>query len=120
MRPTLSIVAGAVVAVVGAVVLGEYAFDGITALGAGLLLGLFVAEAVVTVGRGGSRLGAIGSGALAAAALLWAGWTSTGHRLGALGWEAWAAVALGAAAGAFSARPPSAARRSRPAPAPTE
>ena len=112
--------AGAAVAVVAGAVLGEYAFDGWAVMGAGVLVGLFVAEAMVAVARAGSRILAAFAAALTAGSLVWAAWTSTGHRLGTVGWKGWTAVALGAAAGAIRARPPAAARRSRPAPAATE
>ena len=120
MRPILSLLSGAAVAVLGAAVLGEYAFDGLAVVASGLVLGLLVAEAVVTVARGGSRLGAPASAALAAASLLGAGWISTAHRLGTVGWEGWTAIGLGAAVAAFRARPRAAGRRNRPAPASAE
>lgn len=120
MRAPLSVLAGVVVAVIGAGILGEYGFDGLTVIGSGLLLGLFVAEAVLGVARVGSRLGAVASAVLAGTAMVWAGWIADGHRLGQVRWMGWAAVALAAAAGALRARPPGAARRSRPAPAATE
>ena len=120
MRTPLSVVAGAAVAIVAAAVLGEYGFDGLAVLGTGLLVGIFVAEAVVAVAREGSPLGAAASALLAAASMTWAAWISSGHRLGTVRWMGWAGVALAAAAGAFRARPPGAVRRSRPAPASAE
>lgn len=120
MRPPLSVLAGAVVAVIGAAVLGEYGFDGLPVLGSGLLLGVFVAEGLLAVAKAGSVLGSVSSGILAAASMVWAGWIADGHRLGTVRWMGWAAVALAALAGAFRARPRGAARRSRPAPAATE
>ena len=120
MRPPLSVVAGAAVAVVAAAILGEYGFDGLAVLGSGLLVGLFVAEAIVTVARAGSVLGAVAGAVLAAASMTWAGWISSGHRLGTVRWMGWLGVGLAAAAAAFRARPPGAARRSRPAPASAE
>ena len=120
MRLIVGLVVGAIVAALGAAVLGEYTFDGLAVIGSGLVLGLFVAEAVVAVARGGSLVGAVAAGLLAAAGLVWAGWISTGHRLGTVGWKGWAAVVLGAAVASFRARPPAAARRSRPAPAAAE
>jgi hypothetical protein len=113
-------VAGLAVAVVGAAVLGEYGFDGLAVLGSGLLLGLFVAEAVVGVAGGGSVPGAVASAVLAAGSMGWAGWIATGHRLGMLTWMGWGAIALAAVAGGIRARPPAAARRTRPAPAATD
>jgi len=120
VRPILGILAAAAVAVLGAAVLGEYAFDGPAVVGSGIVLGLLVAEAVVTVAGNGSRLGAsfvagvsaaglIAAG-LSAAGLVGAGWISTGHRLGTVRWEGWTAVAIGAAVAMFRARPRSGAQ----------
>ncbi|HVL05536.1 MAG TPA: hypothetical protein VM388_06085 [Acidimicrobiales bacterium] len=120
MRPPLALLAGATVALVAAAVLGEYDFDGWAVIGSGLLVGLFVAEAVVIVARGGSPLRAVTSAGLAAGALLWAGWTSTGHRLGTVSWKGWAAVVLAAVAAAVRARPTAAAQHTPPAPASAE
>ena len=120
LRESLAFVAGAAVAAVAAAVLGEYGFDGWAVVGSGVLTGLFVAEAMVAVAGSRSRRLAVGAAALAAGSLLAAGWISTGHRLGRVGWKGWAAVALAAAAAAVRARPPAAARRSRPEPAATE
>jgi hypothetical protein len=120
VRAPLSVLAGAVVAVIGAAVLGEYGFDGLAVIGSGLLLGLFVAEGLLAVAGVGSPLGAVASGLLAGVSMTWAGWIASGHRLGTLHWMGWAAVALAVGAGAFRARPPGTARRSRPAPASTE
>lgn len=120
MRPPLALAAGLAVAVIAAVVLGEYGFDGWAVMGSGVLTGLFVAEAVLAVARTGSRPLAAATALLSAGALLWAGWTSTGGQLGTVTWKGWAAVALAAAAGAVRARPPAAARDNRPAPASPE
>lgn len=120
MRTPLAVVAGAAVAALAAVVLGEYAFDGWAVIGSGLLVGLFVAEAMTAVaGRGGGVLAAVAA-VLGAGAMLWAGWISTGGELGTVGWKGWVGVVLAAAAGAIRARPPGAARRTPPAPASTE
>jgi hypothetical protein len=120
VRPPLALLAGLAVAVVAAAVLGEYNFDGWAVLGSGVLAGLFVAEAVVSVARGGSRLRSGASAAMAAGAMVWAGWIATGHRLDLVGWKGWAAVALAAGAGAIRARPTSGAPNTRPAPASAE
>ena len=120
VRQTLAVVAGAVVALAAAAILGEYGFDGWAVMGSGLLTGLFVGEAVVAVARAGGRLLSGVTAAMAAAGLLGAGWISTGHRLGTVTWRGWAAVALAAAAGAVRARSSGEARRTRPAPASTE
>ena len=120
MRPILSVLAGAAVAVIAAAVLGEYAFDGWAVVGSGILVGLFVGEAMVAVVRTTSGWTAAVAAALGAGSLLWAGWISTGHRLDAVAWKGWAAVALAAAAGAVRARRRGEAPRTRPAPAATE
>ena len=120
LRESLAWVAGAAVAVLAAAVLGEYGSDGWAVVGAGVLTGLFIGEAIVAVARAGSLRLAVGAAVLGAGSLLAAGWISTGYQLGTLAWKGWAAVALSAAAGAIRARPPAAARRSPPAPAATE
>lgn len=120
MRSPLAVLAGAAVAVIAAVVLGEYGFDGLAVVGSGLLTGIFVGEAVVSVARAGTLALAGSTAVLSAAGMVGAGWTASGHRLGTVRWEGWLAVALAAAAGGFRARPRGAARGSRPAPAATE
>lgn len=120
MRPPLALLAGLAVGVIAAAVLGEYDFDGWAVLGSGVLVGLFVGEAVVTVAQGGSRLRAVACAGIAAGAMAWAGWISTGHHLSRVSWKGWAAVVLAAGAGAIRARPSAAARHSRPAPASAE
>ena len=120
MRPTLSVLAGGAVAAIAAAVLGEYAFDGWAVVGSGALVGLFVGEAMMAVVRSGTRWTAAVAATLAAGAMLWAAWISTGHRLGTVAWKGWAAVALAAGAGAFRARRRGAAPRTRPAPASAE
>jgi hypothetical protein len=120
VRTPLAVVAGLVVAVIAAAVLGEYGFDGWAVMGSGVLTGLFVAEAVLAVARTGTGPLAAATAVLSAGSLLGAGWTSTGQELGTVTWKGWAAVALAAVAGAVRARPRAATRGSRPAPAGTE
>jgi hypothetical protein len=120
VRAPLSVLAGGAVAVVGAAALGEYGFDGIAVVASGLLIGLFVAEAVLAVAGGGSRIGAAASALLAAGSMTGAGWIASGHRLGTVRWMGWVAVGVAALAGGVRARPPAGARRSRPAPATAE
>jgi hypothetical protein len=103
LRRTLAVVAGALVAGAAALLLGEYPFSGLVVLGSGVLVGLLVSEAVVTVGEwrgpGPAATGAV----LAAAGLVWAGWIAEGHDLGRVAAEGWAAVGLGAGAAALRA-----------------
>ena len=105
MRVTLSLVAGAVVAYVAALMLGEYAFEGTAVIGAGLVLGLFVSEAVTAVARRRSVLLAGAGAVFTVAGLLGAAWITTDQRLSTVDWQGWLAVAVGAAAAAFRARP---------------
>ena len=121
MRPPLALLAGLAVAVIAGAVLGEYDFDGWAIVGSGVLTGLFVGEAVVAVARKGSAVLAAATAVLSAGALVWAGWTATGHRLGTAGWKGWAAVVLAALAGGIRVcRAPSSAPSSRSAPAAAE
>jgi hypothetical protein len=105
VRVTLSLVAGAAVAFVAAVLLGEYAFDGLAVIGAGVVLGLFVSETTVSLARRRSLLLAGAGAAFTVAGMLGAAWISTDHRLSTVGLKGWLAVAVGAAAAAIRARP---------------
>ncbi len=118
MRRILALAAAAAAGALGAVILGEYEFKGITILATGVIFGLFIAEAALAV----NRHAVAGLGAAAAviglAAMTWAAWITTFHHLGVLSGTGWAAVALtGAAAGlrAGWSRP----KRDTPAPAPS-
>ena len=120
MRRILGLVAGVAVAAGGAVVLGEYAFEGPAVVGAGALLGLFVAEATLTVAKTASRSLAAVLAAVTVGGLLWAASIATDGRLGEVPISGWLAVALGAAAAALRTllwRTPA---RSRPEPTPAE
>lgn len=104
MRPTLALLAGALTAVLGALILGEYQFTGVTPIVSGALFGLFVAEVVVSIGRRRGGGPALGSALLSAGGLTWAAWISvrhSGHHPPAM---AWVAVAIGAATAGFRAR----------------
>jgi hypothetical protein len=115
----LAAVAGAAVAAVGALLLGEYVFTGVPIFGGALLLGLFVGEAVVSVGgRRGTPSGAI-SAILAAAGLTWGAWISSGHVLGELPGQGWVVVVLGTIAAAVMGGWPGRAADTRPGPSGT-
>ncbi len=120
MRLVLAVVAGAAVAATGAVLLGEYNFSGVPIFGGGVLLGLFVGEAVVSVGaRRGFQPGAL-SLVLAGAGLVWAAWISSGHQLSTLPTQGWFVVVVGALAAGLMALSPWQAAGSRPAPSETD
>lgn len=120
LRPLLALAAGALVAAAGALLLGEYAFTGWPIFGACLLLGLFVAEAVVTAGRRNGAQAAALAALLTLAGLIWAAWISSGHELNSLPDEGWFAVAVGAIASGLTALWTRGATGSRPASSPEE
>lgn len=105
---------------VGAAILGEYQFDGLTGAAAGLIYGIFVAEAAVAVAKRGSGWLAVVCAVLAVGGLGWAIRASVGPRAsfpGDIPGFGWLALVLAAAGAAVRAR--SSGRRagdSRPAP----
>jgi hypothetical protein len=117
MRRILAVLAGAAVGAAGAVILGEYPFSGLLVLGAGPLLGLFVAEATLGVGQWRGPVPAVACAAIASAAMVWAGWISEGHDVGRVPVEGWAAVVLAAAAAAVRVWMSRAGTHTPPAPA---
>jgi hypothetical protein len=120
VRLILALLAAFAVAALGAAILGEYQFSGITGAAAGLILGIFVAEAAVAVNGGGSHLLAFLGAVLTAASLVWAIHASIGARAsipGDIPSMGWAALALGILGAAFRARSsgrPAAGTRSEP------
>jgi hypothetical protein len=119
MRPALAIVAGAVTAAFGALVLGEYQLAGLTGIIAGALFGLAVAEVVLTAG--GASLAPRLTVAMVATAvftiggLIWASWISAGHDWDYVPNGLWIGVVAGAALGPWWLR--SGAHRVAPRPA---
>lgn len=118
MRLILAVVAGAAVAALGAVIFGEYPFSGVLVLGSAVIFGLFVAEAVIAVGRRKGWDLAATAALLAVAGLVWAGWIAENHDLGRVAVEGWVAVALGGMVAGVRAKPPRTAAGSPPGPAP--
>lgn len=128
MRLILALVAAAVVSGLGAVMLGEYTFSGPAVLAMGVVFGLLVSEAAVTVAphpppgqpRRNRTLLGVACAAIAAAGMLWSAWISTGHDLSFLEPEGWVAVGLSAAAAGLRAwwtRPARDTAPTEPAPA---
>ena len=107
MRTVLAVAAALAVTIVGAAILGEYQFDGFTGAVAGLIYGIFVAEAAVAVARRGSPPLAAVCAVLAVGGLGWAIRASVGPRAsfpGDIPGLGWVALALAAAGGAVRAR----------------
>lgn len=105
MRPLLAVVAAAVTAALGALILGEYELAGVTPFVAGALFGLVVAEAAVATAGRRSGAPAVTTVAVAAplaagAGMVWAAWISSGRDWSFVPGEAWAGVALAALAAA--------------------
>jgi hypothetical protein len=102
VRLALAVLAALVVAVVGAAILGEYQFDGLTGAAAGLIFGVFIAEAALAVNRRGSALLAAVCAVLAVGSLGWAIHASIGPRASipddvpGMAWVALVLAALGA------------------------
>lgn len=115
MRPIVAVVTGALVTGAGAVILGEYQYEGTTPFLAGGLLGLFLAELVSSIARRGDVYLMAATALLVEACLVWALWISTGHRLDYAAGEAWFGIAFGMAAAAYWVR--SAGQRPRRSPA---
>lgn len=103
MRLALALLAGAAVAALGALVLGEYPFTGWTPYVAGPLFGLVVAEVVVSLARRRGPVVAVPAAAWASAGMAWAAWISSGRDWAYVPSAAWAGVGLAAAAAVFRA-----------------
>ena len=79
MRQVVAVLAGAILAFIGAVVLGEYDLRSVTALVGFPLYGVAVAELTVAIGRRLSLVALAALAAVVAAGLSWALWISFGH-----------------------------------------
>jgi hypothetical protein len=111
IRPVLALVAAAVVCALGALILGEYEFNGVTPVGAGILFGLVISEIVLEIGARRHPLIGLLTSAMVAGALGWAGYVSSGEGLRPFPTGAWVAMAFGAVAagirtGGLWSRPP--------------
>jgi hypothetical protein len=94
-RAGLAVLAGAATAAFGALILGEYEFNGATPYLAGVLFGLIVAEVVLTVAKRASRALAATSALEAGFGLAWAVWISSGRGRAPIPFAADVSVALG-------------------------
>jgi hypothetical protein len=81
IRLLVATVAAAAVGALGALVLGEYSFEGITVMGSGVVLGLFIAEAALAVRHDKGPDLAAACAVIGWAAMTWAGWIALGHDL---------------------------------------
>lgn len=112
LRTVLGLGCAAVVAALGALILGEYEFEGTLPLVAGPLFGLVVGEVVVGVGRSRGYWVALVAGTIAFAGIGWAGWIDSSQGVEPVKDMVWLAAALAAAVaavrtmGLFARRPP--------------
>lgn len=97
LRSALGLVVAALVAALGALILGEYEFDGTLPFVAGPLFGLVVGEVVVGVGRSRALPVAVLAGAIAAAGIAWAGWIDSSEGVEPVKGLVWVAAGLAAA-----------------------
>lgn len=111
MRQPLAVLAAILVAAVGAVILGEYDLHGVTAVIAGAIFGVALAELVVTISRVGSVAMQVVAATCACAGLVWATWISTGHAFKYATVSTWLGIAIGVVAAALWVR--TAGRRGR-------
>lgn len=74
LRVGLGLVCAALVSALGALVLGEYEFEGTLPYVAGPLFGLVIGEVVTGVGRTRSGLVGVAAAAMAFGGIAWAGW----------------------------------------------
>ncbi|MEY2474599.1 MAG: hypothetical protein QOK28_3928 [Actinomycetota bacterium] len=94
MRVILGCVVAVLVAALGGLIMGEYELRGVMALLAGVLFGLAVAEAAITVGKSSDWLLAGVAAVAAFAGLTWAASIDAGDSLGRIAGMRWAGSVL--------------------------
>ena len=97
MRLGLGFLAAAAAAAIGAVILGEYDYQGLTALIGSALYGVAVAEVLLAIARRLPTAGLAGLAALVAGGLTWGVWISFSHFRRDVPLGTWASIVLGAA-----------------------
>ncbi len=104
MRSVIAVLVGAFLTCFGAVILGEYVYEGTTPFLAGGLLGVIFAEVITSIARAGDAYLMAATALFVEACLVWALWISTGHRLDLAAGEAWFGIAFGMVLGAYWVR----------------
>ena len=98
-RALSALLLGAAVAALGALILGEYEFEGTLPWVAGPLFGLVIGEVVVGVGRSRHLAVAAATAVLAFAGIAWAGWIDSTEGVEPVKALAWVSAVLAAATG---------------------
>ena len=120
MRPILAAGAAAAVGALGALILGEYPFTGLTVLVAAVIFGLFIGETAVAVGgrNEGAEVWLTATVlVIGVAAMTWAAWISTGRDLSFLGPAGWTSIPLAGATAAARTGLRTVLRKASPQPA---
>lgn len=97
-RAVLALLVAAAAAGLGALILGEYEFQGTLPFVAGPLFGLLLGELIVGVGRSRALLVGLLATAEAAGGIVWAGWIDSSEGIEPMKGLVWVAAALAAAA----------------------
>jgi hypothetical protein len=105
VRRTLALLAAVAVAVLSALVLGEYVLTAGTAIAAGLVVGFLLAETVLSIARWRGIVPAAAGAALAGASLAWAGWIEAGRGVAPIRSTVWLGVVIAAGLAAVRLRP---------------
>lgn len=105
MRPILGVVVAALGAVLAALIMAEYEFEGYTPWAAGLAVGVLVGEAILALGRWTGVAAMAGAGAIAAGGVLWGAWLESDRGVEPYSALAFGAGALAAAVAAWTVRP---------------
>ncbi|CAN5207894.1 hypothetical protein BH24ACT1_BH24ACT1_04180 [soil metagenome] len=111
MKRILPVVAGAAVAAFSALIVGEYEFEGVLPVLAGLVLGLLVSEAVALGGQWRGWVPAGVAAVLASAGMIWGGWIDSGEGIEPYPALAWVGAAVAGAVALVRNRPRPATRR---------
>jgi dolichol kinase len=100
VRAVVALAVAAIMSVLGALILGEYDFEGFTSIVGGLVAGLVVSEVVLEIGRTRCTVIGVVTGLLVAGGLGWAAWISSGEGSRVFPAIAWLSMAVGGAAAA--------------------
>jgi hypothetical protein len=100
VRAVVALAVAAIISVLGALILGEYDFDGFTSIVGGLVAGLVVSEVVLEIARTRCTVIGIATGLLVAGGLGSAAWISSGEGSRVFPAVAWLSMVVGGAAAA--------------------